>query len=128
MTYACKDHIFHVKWERGGCFFLRVRGGGGGQALVVVVTVVGSSGRGAAVGISGYSNLAPSSHLKTGQQTGNGAVLLVFSAGETKVKVSFEGFERHGRVYLRRACTWGWRGEAGRSPRRARAALAACPR
>lgn len=39
-----------------------------------------SSGTGATVGISGYSNLAPSSHLKTGQQPGNGAVLLVFSS------------------------------------------------
>lgn len=44
------------------------------------VVVAASSGTGATVGISGYSNLAPSSHLKTGQQPGNGAVLLVFSS------------------------------------------------
>ncbi|VEN49548.1 unnamed protein product [Callosobruchus maculatus] len=35
-----------------------------------------SSGTGATVGISGYSSLAPSSHLNCGQQPGKGAVLL----------------------------------------------------
>lgn len=44
------------------------------------MVVAASSGTGATVGISGYSNLAPSSHLKLGQQPGNGAVLLVFSS------------------------------------------------
>lgn len=34
---------------------------------------------GATVGSSGYSNFTPGSHSKTGQQSGNGAVLLVFS-------------------------------------------------
>ncbi|KAF5296340.1 hypothetical protein FQA39_LY12557 [Lamprigera yunnana] len=35
---------------------------------------------GTTVGTSGYSNLAPGSHLKIGQQLGNSAVLFVFSA------------------------------------------------
>ena len=34
---------------------------------------------GGRVGISGYSSLAPSSQTNSGQQSGNGAVLLVFS-------------------------------------------------
>lgn len=38
-----------------------------------------SSVGGGAVGNSGYSNLTPFSHSKIGQQSGNGAVLLVFS-------------------------------------------------
>lgn len=47
--------------------------------MVVDLTSAESSGTGATVGISGYSNLAPSSHLNFGQQSGNDAVLLVFS-------------------------------------------------
>lgn len=47
--------------------------------MVVDLTSAESSGTGATVGISGYSNLAPSSHLNFGQHSGNGAVLLVFS-------------------------------------------------
>lgn len=50
--------------------------------------VAGSSGTGATVGISGYSSLAPSSHLKMGQQPGNGAVLLVFSVIKRLIKLS----------------------------------------
>lgn len=38
------------------------------------------SGRGATVGISGYSNFAPGSQTKFGQQSGNGAVLLVLAS------------------------------------------------
>lgn len=38
-----------------------------------------SAAAGGGVGISGYSNFTPGSHSKTGQQCGNGAVLLVFS-------------------------------------------------
>lgn len=44
-----------------------------------MVASADSSGTGAAVGISGYSNLAPSSQAKMGQHPGNGAVLLVLS-------------------------------------------------
>lgn len=33
MTYACKDHIFHVKWERGGWFFLKGAGRGWWSSL-----------------------------------------------------------------------------------------------
>lgn len=45
-----------------------------------------SAGAGATVGISGYSSLAPASHLKIGQQIGNAAVLLVFSEMKTRKK------------------------------------------
>lgn len=51
----------------------------------MVAAAADSAGTGAAVGISGYSSLAPASHLKSGQQTGNGAVLLVFSVMEDKI-------------------------------------------
>lgn len=46
---------------------------------MAVVASDDSSGTGATVGISGYSNFAPCSHLKIGQQSGNAAVLFVFS-------------------------------------------------
>lgn len=52
-----------------------------------------SSGTGATVGISGYSNLAPSSHLKIGQHPGKGAVLLVFS-GKKMQKLSRAVFKK----------------------------------
>lgn len=53
--------------------------------LSLVAASADSSGTGAAVGISGYSSLAPSSQVNMGQQLGNGAVLFVLPKKRNKL-------------------------------------------